>query len=137
MCAAKFGVPPESIPDWLALVGDTADGFPGLPGFGAKTAAAVLDRYGHIEAIPDDVKAWDVTGVRGADRLASTLATGRAVADRFKVLATLRTRRATSGRSTTGSGRDRPTISRRGANASDAPRLLARARKLAERRGNR
>jgi 5'-3' exonuclease len=86
----KFGVPPESIPDWLALVGDTADGFPGLPGFGAKTAAALLARFGHIEAIPDDPRAWDVPGVRGADRLAATLVTGRTVAARFKVLATLR-----------------------------------------------
>jgi 5'-3' exonuclease len=88
---AKFGVAPASIPDWLALVGDSADGFPGLPGFGAKTAAAVLERYGHLEAIPDDAAAWDVTGVRGVDRLATTLAAGREVADRFKVLATLRT----------------------------------------------
>jgi 5'-3' exonuclease len=87
----KFGVPPASIPDWLALVGDSADGFPGLPGWGAKTAAAVLRRYGHLEAIPDDPKTWDVAGVRGVDRLASTLATAREVADRFKVLATLRT----------------------------------------------
>ena len=86
----KFGVPPESIPDWLALVGDTADGFPGLPGFGAKTAAALLARFGHVEAIPDDPRAWDVPGVRGADRLAATLTAGREVAARFKVLATLR-----------------------------------------------
>src|SRR3954447_383836 len=86
----KFGVLPESIPDWLALVGDTADGFPGLPGFGAKTAAALLDRYHHIEAIPDDPKAWNVPGVRGADRLAATLTAARDVAARFKVLATLR-----------------------------------------------
>ncbi len=87
----KFGVLPESIPDWLALVGDTADGFPGLPGFGAKTAAALLARFVHLEAIPDDPREWGVPGVRGAERLAATLATGRAVADRFKVLATLRT----------------------------------------------
>jgi 5'-3' exonuclease len=88
---AKYGVPPASIPDWLALVGDSADGFPGLPGFGAKTAAALLDRFGHIEEIPDDPGRWDVPGVRGADRLAATLRTGRDVAARFKVLATLRT----------------------------------------------
>jgi 5'-3' exonuclease len=86
----KFGVPPASIPDWLALVGDTAEGFPGLPGFGAKTAAALLARFGHIEAIPADPQAWDVAGVRGAERLAATLAAGRAVAARFKDLATLR-----------------------------------------------
>ncbi len=86
----KYGVPPASIPDWLALVGDSADGFPGLPGFGAKTAAALLTRFGHIEAIPDDPRQWDVPGVRGADRLAATLHAGRDVAARFKVLATLR-----------------------------------------------
>jgi len=87
----KFGVPPESIPDWLALVGDSADGFPGLPGFGAKTAAALLARYGHVEAIPDDARAWEVPGVRGTDRLAATLVAGRKVAELFKDLATLRT----------------------------------------------
>jgi 5'-3' exonuclease len=88
---AKFGVPPAAIPDWLALVGDSADGFPGLPGFGAKSAAAVLQRYGHLEAIPDDPNTWDVPGVRNAERLAATLQAGRKVADLFKVLATLRT----------------------------------------------
>jgi 5'-3' exonuclease len=88
---AKFGVPPESIADWLALVGDSADGFPGLPGFGAKTAAALLARYGSIEKIPDDAREWDVAGLRGTDRLAVTLATGRKVAELFKDLATLRT----------------------------------------------
>jgi 5'-3' exonuclease len=88
---AKFGVPPESIADWLALVGDSADGFPGLPGFGAKTAAALLARYGSIDKIPDDARDWDVAGVRGADRLAVTLTTGRKVAELFKDLATLRT----------------------------------------------
>jgi 5'-3' exonuclease len=87
---AKFGVPPASIPDWLALVGDSADGFPGLPGFGAKTAAALLARYGQLEAIPDDAHAWDIAGLRGADRLAVTLRTGRKVAALFKDLATLR-----------------------------------------------
>ena len=87
----KFGVFPESIPDSLALVGDSADGFPGLPGFGAKSAAALLQRYAHIEAIPDDGHSWDVPGLRSIDRLAATLAAGRAVAELFKVLATLRT----------------------------------------------
>ena len=88
---AKFGVKPESIPDWLALVGDSADGFPGLPGFGAKSAAALLQRWGHLEAIPDDGRAWDVPGLRSIDRLAATLTAGREVANLFKVLATLRT----------------------------------------------
>jgi 5'-3' exonuclease len=86
----KFGVPPASIPDWLALVGDSADGFPGLPGWGAKSAAAVLARYQTIEAIPDRALEWDVE-VRGATRLAATLAEARADAALFKVLATLRT----------------------------------------------
>ena len=88
---AKFGVMPESIPDWLALVGDAADGFPGLPGFGAKTAAALLERYQHVEAIPDDGHEWDVPGLRSIDRLAATLAAGREVLACFKDLATLRT----------------------------------------------
>jgi 5'-3' exonuclease len=87
----KFGVLPTSIPDWLALVGDSADGFPGLPGFGAKSAAALLTRYRHIEQIPADGKQWDVPGLRGVDRLAATLVAGREVAALFKVLATLRT----------------------------------------------
>ena len=69
---AKFGVSPESIPDYLGLVGDSADGFPGLPGWGAKSASTVLARYGHIEGIPRDGGEWDVK-VRGAARLAATL----------------------------------------------------------------
>ena len=68
----RFGVDPASIPDYLALVGDSADGFPGLPGWGAKSAAAVLARWGVIEAVPADPGDWDVT-VRGAARLASVL----------------------------------------------------------------
>ena len=71
----KFGVGPASIPDYLALVGDSADGFPGLAGWGAKSAAAVLARWRHIEDIPADPGAWDVT-VRGAAKLATTLAGG-------------------------------------------------------------
>jgi 5'-3' exonuclease len=86
----KFGVPPESIPDWLALVGDTADGFPGVPGWGAKSSATVLAHYRHIEAIPALAKDWDVE-VRGAVKLATALAAHREDAELFKVLATLRT----------------------------------------------
>ncbi|MGI8793155.1 MAG: 5'-3' exonuclease [Acidimicrobiales bacterium] len=86
---AKFGVPPVSIPDWLALVGDSADGFPGLPGWGAKTATAVLARYGHIESIPDEPAGWDVA-VRGIPKLAATLKEQRELAMLFKDLATLR-----------------------------------------------
>ena len=85
---AKFGVPPASIPDWLALVGDSADGFPGLPGWGAKSAATVLARYGSIDDIPEPP--WDVT-VRGEAKLAATLAEARDAALLFRVLATLRT----------------------------------------------
>ena len=87
---AKFGVPPASIPDYLALVGDTADGFPGLRGWGAKSASAVLGRYRRLEAIPDDASAWDVS-VRGAARLAKELAAHRDLAAQFRDLATLRT----------------------------------------------
>lgn len=83
----KFGVMPDQIADYLALVGDTADGFPGLPGFGAKTAAKVLTRYGHIEQIPDD--GWDLN-VRGVGTLANTLREQRENALLFKTLATLR-----------------------------------------------
>jgi 5'-3' exonuclease len=85
----RFGVSPESIPDYLALVGDSADGFPGLPGWGARSAAAVLARYGHLEEVPGDPAAWDVT-VRGAARLAQALSDGRELAFLFRTLATLR-----------------------------------------------
>jgi 5'-3' exonuclease len=85
----RFGVDPASIPDYLALVGDSADGFPGLPGWGAKSAAVVLARWGEIDAIPDDPADWDVA-VRGAARLADALRDGRELAGLFRVLATLR-----------------------------------------------
>ncbi|MBM3672610.1 MAG: flap endonuclease [Actinobacteria bacterium] len=86
----KYGVAPRSIPDWLALVGDSADGFPGLPGWGAKSAAAVLSRYAHVDDIPADPATWDVE-VRGAARLGATLAEQRDDARLFLTLATLRT----------------------------------------------
>jgi 5'-3' exonuclease len=85
----KFGVPPESIPDWLALVGDSADGFPGLPGWGARSAATVLARYQHLESIPKLAGDWEVS-VRGALRLATTLVEQRERARLFRELATLR-----------------------------------------------
>ena len=85
----KFGVPPASIPDWLALVGDSADGFPGLKGWGKSSAAAVLRRYGHLEDVPPSGADWDV-GVRNARGLAATLTNQREEAALFKVLATLR-----------------------------------------------
>src|SRR5262249_24145706 len=84
---AKFGVPPAAIPDFLALVGDTADGYPGIPGFGEKTAAAVLGAYGTIEAIP--ASGWRVA-VRGADKLARVLHERRDEALLYQQLATLR-----------------------------------------------
>lgn len=87
----KYGVLPESIPDWLALVGDSADGFPGLQGWGAKSAARVLDRYGHLEDIPTAPGQWDVPGVRGAAKLAATLAQEYEQALLFRRLAILDT----------------------------------------------
>jgi 5'-3' exonuclease len=86
----RFGVDPVSIPDYLALVGDSADGFPGLPGWGARSAATVLARYGHLADIPDDAGAWTVE-VRGATKLAAILAAARPTAELFLELATLRT----------------------------------------------
>ena len=87
----KFGVGPASIADWLGLVGDTADGFPGLPGWGAKSASAVLAVYGHIESVPDDETKWAADGVtvRGAAKLAATLRENRADALLFKTVATV------------------------------------------------
>jgi len=81
-------VRPASIPDYLALVGDTADGIPGLPGFGEKTAAALLRRYEHLEAIPAREADWEVS-VRGADRLAATLRARMDDARLYRTLATL------------------------------------------------
>ncbi len=85
----KFGVRPQSIPDWLALVGDAADGFPGIPGWGEKSAAAVLAHYEHLEAIPADPYTWGLSASRAA-RLAESLAQHRAEALLFRTLATLR-----------------------------------------------
>jgi 5'-3' exonuclease len=90
----KFGVAPHSIPDWLALVGDTADGFPGLAGWGKRSASVALAHYGSLNEIPDAVSAWDATvrrEVRGAAKLAERLATERELALLFKDMATLRT----------------------------------------------
>ena len=87
---AKFGVLPESIPDYLAVVGDTADGYPGLPGWGAKSAAAVLRRYVHLEEIPQHAGHWDVPGLRGAPKLAATLVERIADAVLFRTIATVR-----------------------------------------------
>jgi 5'-3' exonuclease len=86
----KFGVEPESIPDYLALVGDSADGYPGLPGWGAKSTAAVLRKFRHLESIPADWREWSVN-VTGAATLAATLSGHREEAALFRTLATLRT----------------------------------------------
>ena len=87
---AKFGVAPKSIPDYLALVGDSADGYPGLSGWGPKSASAVLARYGHLEAIPDDWRTWGVNASNPAG-LAMTLQRDRERVLLFRELATLRT----------------------------------------------
>jgi 5'-3' exonuclease len=86
----KFGVPPASIPDYLALVGDASDGYPGLSGWGAKSTAAVLAKFGHIEAIPEDWREWHVNAA-SASALARTLSEQRDQALLFRTLATLRT----------------------------------------------
>jgi 5'-3' exonuclease len=86
----KYGVGPESIPDYLALVGDSADGIPGIPAWGAKSAAALLSEFHHIEDIPDDTGEWDMTAGR-ARRLAENLAAQRQEAHLYRILTTLRT----------------------------------------------
>jgi 5'-3' exonuclease len=86
---AKFGVPPDSIPDYLALVGDSADGYPGLPGWGAKSTATVLAKFGHIEAIPASCSDWKLN-VTNAIALAGTLERDREKALLFRTLATLK-----------------------------------------------
>jgi 5'-3' exonuclease len=88
---AKFGVDPESVPDYLGLVGDTADGFPGLAGWGAKSAGLVLGRYRHLEDIPASAGQWDVAGLRGAPKLSATLQAQFTEALLFRRIATLET----------------------------------------------
>jgi 5'-3' exonuclease len=87
----KWGVPPASIPDWLALVGDSSDGYPGIPGFGAKTAAALLSRYGHIEEVPVKGSGWHLVGVRNQVGLAQVLRERLGEAMLYRDLARLRT----------------------------------------------
>ena len=86
----KFGVKPESIPDYLAVVGDSADGFPGISGWGEKTAARILSRYLHLEQIPKDWRSWDHPSINGARRLAGSLVDAWGDALLFRTLATLR-----------------------------------------------
>ena len=85
----RFGIGPDAIADYLALVGDTADGIPGVPGWGAKSTAAVLARYGHLDDIPAEPALWDVPGLRGAARLGANLASHREAAVLYRTLATV------------------------------------------------
>jgi len=97
---ARYGIGPESIPDWLALVGDSADGFPGLSGWGRQSTSAVLAHYRHIDAVPDDVADWDrdlTRSLRSAPKLAARLAAERESAMLFRLLATLRIERSLLG----------------------------------------
>jgi len=137
---AKFGVGPGSIPDFLALVGDAADGYPGLPGWGRTSAAAVLKRYRQIDLISNDASSWDVA-VRGASRLAPTLREQRAQAYLFLDLATLRTEARLfgsveelrwTGPASTFQTRRPPTLRRRrvGRDHRPAPRRPASGRSL-------
>lgn len=130
----KFGVGPESIPDYLALVGDTADGFPGLPGWGAKSAGAVLARYGHLEHIPRDSHDWDIT-VRGASKLAMTLHHQRDEALLFREIATIAydapTVDSVDELAWNGPAADLPEL----AAAIDAPYLVPRCERLLAARG--
>jgi len=129
----KFGVPPEAIPDWLALVGDSADGFPGLPGWGAKTAAAVLAAHGHLADIPDAPGQWKVT-VRGAPKLAAVLAQGREAAALFLELATLRIDRSLLGSVDDLEWRGPKPAFERVAEELGAPQMAGRAHTIARRR---
>src|SRR5680860_597714 len=86
---AKFGVGPSSIPDYLGLVGDTADGFPGLPGWGAKSTSLVLARYTHLEDIPPEASLWEVDGLRGAAKLSKVLQENMELALLFRIIATV------------------------------------------------
>ena len=127
----RYGVPPESIPDYLALVGDSADGFPGLPGFGAKSAAAVLARYGHVTDIPAAPGQWDVAGLRGAAKLATTLQAQLADALLFRTLAVLVIDGPDVGTVDEWCWRGPTDHAAEWAAYLDAPSTLARARKLA------
>jgi 5'-3' exonuclease len=98
MRTCRFGVRPASIPDYLALVGDAADGYPGLPGWGTKSAAAVLSKFGHLELIPEDWREWRVDATN-ASALSRTLSEQYDRALLFRTLATLRTDIALVGQS--------------------------------------
>lgn len=130
----KFGVRPESIPDYLALVGDTADGFPGLPGWGAKSAAAVLDRYGHLEDIPAAPGKWDIT-IRGGAKLAKVLVDNLELAVLFRRIATVELEAPTITSVDELEWRGPTEALVEMADRLDAPGLLTRAQRLARARG--
>ena len=127
----KFGVRPESIPDYLGLMGDTADGFPGLQGWGAKSSSSVLAVYNHIEHIPEDPEKWEVP-VRGAKKLAATLNENQSLALLFRQIATLSYDAPTFGSIDElhweGPGSDFVQI----AEKLDSTRLIERAERLAD-----
>mgnify|MGYP001479199646 FL=1 len=129
----KFGIPPESIPDYLGLMGDTADGFPGLQGWGAKSSSSVLAFYNHIEHIPVNPEQWEVT-VRGANKLSETLEENRDLAFLFRDIATVRYDAPTFGSIDElhweGPGSDFVEIAER----LDATRLIERADQIASTR---
>jgi 5'-3' exonuclease len=132
----RLGVPPASIPDLLALVGDSADGFPGLPGWGAKSAAAVLRRWGHLEGIPADPTTWDA-GVRGAAKLNAVLREQFELALLFRRIATVETDAPVSEAvdELRWTGPPDPTAFAELCAVLDAPRLAERATRLAAARG--
>ncbi len=134
---ARYGVSPASIPDWLALVGDSADGFPGLAGWGKQSAASVLATYEHLSAIPDDAGDWDPAlrrRVRSAPALGATLREHRPLAELFLLLATLRCDSVSLGGvgelTWTGPQADFPEL----CEELRAPRLAERAERVAGRR---
>ena len=129
----KFGVDPASIPDYLALVGDTADGFPGLPGWGAKSTAHVLGHFGHLEKIPADPADWPMK-VRGASKLAATLVEQREDAELFRKLATLVTDGPVVGRVDDWEWRGPTADFEDIADYLEAEAWIDRVRRLAERR---
>jgi len=131
---AKFGVPPVSIPDYLALVGDAADGYPGIEGFGAKSAAAVLRRFAHIESIAGDHAEWHA-GVRNGFTLARALRENLELALLFKTLATLRTDAALFDSVASLRWRGPTAAFEAFAQAIDAPELVTRAFRAAEKSG--
>jgi 5'-3' exonuclease len=128
----RLGVPPASIPDLLALVGDSADGFPGLPGWGSKSAAAILRRWGHLEAIPADPITWDA-GIRGAAKLNAVLRDQYELALLFRRIATVETDAPVSGNvdELRWTGPPDPEAFAKLAASLDAPGLVDRASRLA------